>query len=62
MGDRRTHITWLDSFKLREDKFPGNFGAIGRFLFRVRFLDKDYAALMRDIEPLQDRCGTKARR
>jgi hypothetical protein len=49
MGDRRTHITWVYSFKLREDKFPGNFGAIGRFLFRVRFLDKDYAALMRDV-------------
>ncbi len=49
MGDRRTHITWLYSFKLRENKFPGNFGAIGRFLFRVRFLDKDHGALMRDV-------------
>jgi hypothetical protein len=49
MGAGRTHITWRYSFKLKEDRFPGNFGAIGRFLFRVRFVDKDYAVLMRDV-------------
>jgi hypothetical protein len=49
MGDGRTHITWTYSFKLKEDKFPGNLGAFGRFLFRVYFLDREYAALMRGV-------------
>jgi hypothetical protein len=49
VGGGHTHITWCYSFKLKNDRFPGNFGAIGRFLFRVRFLDKDYAVLMRDV-------------
>jgi hypothetical protein len=49
MGDGRTHITWTYSFKLKKDKFPGNLGAFGRFLFRVYFLDREYAALMRGV-------------
>ena len=49
MGDGRTHITWTYSFKLKKDKLPGNLGAFGRFLFRVYFLDREYAALMRGV-------------
>ena len=44
-----TRITWTYSFKLKEDVFPGEFGALGRWLFRVRFLDSEYAAMMKDV-------------
>jgi hypothetical protein len=44
-----TRVTWTYSFKLKEDVFPGNLGALGRFLFRVGFLDRDYAAMMRGV-------------
>ena len=46
-GGRRTHITWTYSFKLKEDRFPGYLGAFGRYLFRVGFLDRQYATMMR---------------
>ena len=49
MGGGRTHITWTYSFMLKENKFPGNLGALGRFLFRMYFLDREYAALMRGV-------------
>jgi hypothetical protein len=42
-----THIAWTYSFKLKDSKFPGCLGAFGRYLFRVGFLDRDYAAMMR---------------
>jgi hypothetical protein len=42
-----THIVWTYSFKLKDNKFPGYLGAFGRYLFRVGFLDRDYAAMMR---------------
>ena len=44
-----TRVTWTYSFKLKEDVFPGNLGGLGRFLFRVGFLDRDYAAMMRGV-------------
>jgi hypothetical protein len=44
-----TRVSWTYSFKLREDLFPGNLGAFGRFLFRVGFLDRDYASMMRGV-------------
>lgn len=44
-----THITWIYSFKLKEHNFPGNLGALGRWLFRKRFLETDYADLMRGV-------------
>jgi len=44
-----TRITWTYSFKLKEDVFPGNLGALGRWFFRVGFLDRDYAAMMRGV-------------
>ena len=43
----RTHIVWTYSFKLKNNEFPGYLGALGRYLFRVDFLDRQYAAMMR---------------
>jgi hypothetical protein len=44
-----TRITWTYSFKLKEDAFPGELGALGRWLFKAGFLDRDYAAMMRSV-------------
>ena len=44
-----TRITWTYSFKLKDDVFPGELGALGRWLFRVRFLDRDYAEMMKGV-------------
>jgi hypothetical protein len=44
-----TRVTWTYAFKLKEDVFPGYLGALGRFLFRVGFLERDYAAMMRGV-------------
>jgi hypothetical protein len=49
MDGGHTHITWVYSFKLKEHNFPGNLGALGRFLFRTYFLDREYADLMRGV-------------
>ena len=44
-----TRITWTYSFRLKDDVFPGELGGFGRWLFRVRFLDSEYAAMMKDV-------------
>jgi hypothetical protein len=44
-----TRIRWTYSFHLKADVFPGNLGAVGQWLFRVSFLDREYAAMMRDV-------------
>lgn len=44
-----SRVIWTYSFSLKKDVFPGNLGALGRFLFRVAFLDRDYAAMMRSV-------------
>jgi hypothetical protein len=44
-----TRITWTYSFKLKEGVFPGEFGAAGRWLFSAYFLDREYAAMMKDV-------------
>ncbi|HTZ89818.1 MAG TPA: hypothetical protein VMA71_05735 [Alloacidobacterium sp.] len=46
-GNGHTHVIWSYSFQLNEQRFPGDLGALGRFLFRVGFLDCQYAAMMR---------------
>jgi hypothetical protein len=46
-GDATTRVTWRYSFKLRDDTFPGAWGAFGRSLFRSSFLESDYAEFMR---------------
>jgi hypothetical protein len=47
LGNGRTLVRWTYSFQLNRQRFPGYLGAIGRFLFRVGFLDRDYAQMMR---------------
>ncbi|WP_420963743.1 hypothetical protein [Brucella sp. IR073] len=42
-----TSIEWTYAFQLNRERFPGNLGALGRFLFRVSFLDREYAEMMR---------------
>jgi len=42
-----THIVWTYSFKLKDNEFPGYFGCFGRYVFKVGFLDRQYAAMMR---------------
>lgn len=44
-----TQIHWTYSFKLKTNVFPGELGAFGRWLFRVTFLDRQYAAMMIDV-------------
>jgi hypothetical protein len=44
-----TRITWTYSFKLKEDTFPGDLSALGRWLFKVGFLERDYAAMMKGV-------------
>ena len=41
-----TRLKWRYSFSLKKDRFPGNWGALGRLLFRKTFLDTKYAAFM----------------
>jgi hypothetical protein len=42
----RTEVVWTYAFRLREDRFPGFLGPLGRWLLRVAFLDRAYAVLM----------------
>jgi len=48
LGDWRTRIVWTYSFKLKGCEFPGYLGAFGRYRFRVTFLDRQYAEIMRE--------------
>jgi hypothetical protein len=43
----RTRVVWTYSFMLNREHFPGELGSFGRFLFRVGFLDRQYADMMR---------------
>jgi hypothetical protein len=47
LGNGRTHVRWTYSFELEPDEFPGYLGCFGRLLFRVGFLDRQYAEMMR---------------
>jgi hypothetical protein len=47
LGDGRTHVAWTYSFMLNRERFPGELGSFGRFLFCVGFLDRQYADMMR---------------
>ncbi|HEX7157968.1 MAG TPA: hypothetical protein VF214_03050 [Edaphobacter sp.] len=49
LDPEHTRITWTYSFKLKEDTFPGDLGALGRWLFKVGFLERDYAAMMKGV-------------
>ena len=45
----RTHVEWTYSFRLKTQRFPGQLGPLGRYLFQVAFLNRDYAAMMRSV-------------
>jgi len=47
LGNGTTRVKWTYSFQLRRDRFPGELGGFGDWLFRVSFLDRDYAQMMR---------------
>lgn len=47
LGNGTTRVKWTYSFQLRRDRFPGSMGGFGDWLFRVTFLDRDYAQMMR---------------
>ena len=47
LDDGRTRVHWTYSFELNRHRFPGYLGSVGDFLFRVGFLDRQYAELMR---------------
>jgi len=49
IDDSHTRVTWTYSFSLKDDVFPGYLGELGRWLFRIAFLDRDYAAMMRGV-------------
>ncbi len=40
---------WTYSFKVKDDVFSGELGAFGSWLFRVRFREGEYAAMMKDV-------------
>jgi Polyketide cyclase / dehydrase and lipid transport len=46
LDDGRTQLTWTYAFRLRDDRFPGNLGALGRAMMQLAFLDSAYAELM----------------
>lgn len=43
----RTRVRWTYAFALKPDRFPGLLGPLGRLAFRLAFLDRRYAAMMR---------------
>jgi hypothetical protein len=47
LGNGTTRVKWTYSFQLRRDRFPGNLGGFGDWLFRETFLERDYAQMMR---------------
>jgi hypothetical protein len=49
VGGGRTHVTWTYSFQLNRHRFPGYLGSVGNFIFRVGFLNREYADLMRGV-------------
>ena len=48
LGNERTQVRWTYSFQLNRQRFPGYLGSFGDFLFRVGFLDQEYARMMRE--------------
>ncbi len=47
VSEGSTRVHWTYSFQLNRHRFPGYLGSVGDFLFRVSFLDRQYADLMR---------------
>lgn len=47
LGDGRTRVIWTYSFKLNRERFPGRLGCVGDYIFKIGFLDRDYAQMMK---------------
>jgi len=45
----KTQIVWTYSFALNRGRFPGYLGRLGDLLFRISFLDRDWAEVMRNV-------------
>jgi hypothetical protein len=56
VGSGRTRVQWTYSFQLNRSRFPGSPRRIGDLLFRVGFLDREYAEMMWGLP-----AGSKAR-
>jgi hypothetical protein len=56
LNNGRTRVRWTYSFQLNRHRFPGLLGPAGNFFFRVGFLDRSYAEMMRG-----SLAGSKAR-
>jgi hypothetical protein len=56
LGNGRTRVRWTYSFRLNRRRFPGFLRGLGDYLFRVNFLDRQYADMMR-----RTLAGSKAR-
>lgn len=54
LEDGRTRVVWTYSFALNRSRFPGFLGPLGDYLFRVGFLEGDYAEMMRSTLKPQD--------
>jgi len=48
LDDGSTRVHWTYAFELNRHRFPGYLGSVGDFLFRVGFLDRQYAEMMRE--------------
>lgn len=46
LDEQRTRVEWRYAFKLKDDRFPGSLGALGRWLMQHTFMDGDYAEMM----------------
>jgi hypothetical protein len=45
-AEKNTRLKWRYSFALKDDQFPGSWGAVGRTLFRWTFLESKYTDFM----------------
>ena len=48
LGAERTEVIWTYAFRLKPGGLLGRLGPLGRWLLRTAFLDRSYAALMRE--------------
>ncbi len=49
IDESHTQVRWTYSFELNRHRFPGMLGSLGNYLFRISFLDRSYAAMMRSV-------------
>lgn len=47
LPDSRTLVQWTYGFQMKRNRFPGLLGGVGDWLFKITFLDRQYAEMMR---------------